>query len=142
MPQLCCNDFCLCYRGLLALQTLYKLQNLTGKPVHQLFDYICGVSTGMILISSLVSDPMYCIISRDLLILISDTLPCHTCSVSASGAILAFMLGIFQIPLEECEEMYRKLGADVFKQNVIVGTVKMGWSHAFYDSEIWENILK
>ena len=58
------------------------------------------------------------------------------------GAILAFMLGIFQIPLEECEEMYRKLGADVFKQNVIVGTVKMGWSHAFYDSEIWENILK
>ncbi|CAN9508248.1 unnamed protein product [Ophioblennius macclurei] len=90
-------------RGLLALQTLRKLQDLTGKRVHQLFDYICGVST---------------------------------------GAILAFMLGIFQIPLEECEEMYRKLGSDVFKQNVIVGTVKMGWSHAFYDSEIWENILK
>ncbi|XP_065807513.1 calcium-independent phospholipase A2-gamma [Labrus bergylta] len=90
-------------RGLLALQTLQKLQNMTGQPVHQLFDYICGVST---------------------------------------GAILAFMLGIYQIPLEECQEMYRKLGADVFKQNVIVGTVKMGWSHAFYDSEIWENILK
>lgn len=65
----------------------------------------------------------------------------HACSC-ALGAILAFMLGIFQIPLEECEEMYRKLGSDVFKQNVIVGTVKMGWSHAFYDSEIWENILK
>lgn len=63
-------------------------------------------------------------------------------SVFNSGAILAFMLGIFQIPLEECEQMYRKLGADVFKQNVIVGTVKMGWSHAFYDSEMWENILK
>ncbi|KAF3705047.1 Calcium-independent phospholipase A2-gamma [Channa argus] len=90
-------------RGLLALQTLHKLQTLTGKRIHQLFDYICGVST---------------------------------------GAILAFMLGIFQIPLEECEELYRKLGSDVFKQNVIVGTVKMGWSHAFYDSEIWENILK
>ncbi|XP_077356528.1 calcium-independent phospholipase A2-gamma [Festucalex cinctus] len=90
-------------RGLLALQTLVKLQNLTGKRVHQLFDYICGVST---------------------------------------GAILAFMLGIFQIPLEECEQMYRKLGSDVFKQNVIVGAVKMGWSHAFYDSQIWENILK
>ncbi|XP_077565331.1 calcium-independent phospholipase A2-gamma [Stigmatopora nigra] len=90
-------------RGLLALQTLLKLQNLTGKRVHQLFDYICGVST---------------------------------------GAILAFMLGIFQIPLEDCEQMYRKLGADVFKQNVIVGAVKMGWSHAFYDSQIWENILK
>uniref|UniRef100_A0A8C4Z860 Patatin-like phospholipase domain containing 8 n=1 Tax=Gadus morhua TaxID=8049 RepID=A0A8C4Z860_GADMO len=90
-------------RGLMALQTLHKLQELTGKPIHQLFDYICGVST---------------------------------------GAILAFMLGVFQIPLEECEEMYRKLGSDVFKQNVIVGTVKMGWSHAFYDSQVWENILK
>uniref|UniRef100_A0AAR2LPW2 PNPLA domain-containing protein n=1 Tax=Pygocentrus nattereri TaxID=42514 RepID=A0AAR2LPW2_PYGNA len=90
-------------RGLVALQTLHKLENLTGKPIYQLFDYICGVST---------------------------------------GAILAFMLGVFQIPLPECEELYRKLGSDVFKQNVIVGTVKMGWNHAFYDSQIWEEILK
>ncbi|XP_060633611.2 calcium-independent phospholipase A2-gamma isoform X1 [Anolis sagrei] len=90
-------------RGLVALQTLRKLEELTGKPVHHLFDYICGVST---------------------------------------GAILAFMLGLFHIPLDECEELYRKLGTDVFKQNVIVGTVKMGWSHAFYDSEMWEKLLK
>lgn len=52
------------------------------------------------------------------------------------------MLGVFQIPLNECDDLYRKLGSDVFKQNVIVGTVKMSWSHAFYDSEVWENILK
>ncbi|KFP77917.1 Calcium-independent phospholipase A2-gamma [Acanthisitta chloris] len=90
-------------RGLVALQTLRKLEQLTGKPVHQLFDYICGVST---------------------------------------GAILAFMLGLFHIPLDDCEELYHKLGSDVFKQNVIVGTVKMGWSHAFYDSDVWEKILK
>ncbi|KAF7669845.1 hypothetical protein LDENG_00128940 [Lucifuga dentata] len=90
-------------RGLLALQTLHKLEILTGKPIYQLFDYICGVST---------------------------------------GAILGFMLGVFQIPLDECDDIYRKLGSDIFKQNVIVGTVKMGWSHAFYDSEIWENLLK
>ncbi|XP_045892890.1 calcium-independent phospholipase A2-gamma-like isoform X2 [Micropterus dolomieu] len=90
-------------RGLLALQTLHKLEALTGKPIYKLFDYICGVST---------------------------------------GAILGFMLGVFQIPLNECDDLYRKLGSDVFKQNVIVGTVKMGWSHAFYDSEAWENILR
>nr|DBA31201.1 TPA: hypothetical protein GDO54_007084 [Pyxicephalus adspersus] len=90
-------------RGIVALQTLRKLEELTGKPVHLLFDYICGVST---------------------------------------GAILAFMLGLFHIPLDECEEMYQKLGTDVFKQNVIVGTMKMGWSHAYYDSEIWEKMLK
>lgn len=52
------------------------------------------------------------------------------------------MLGVFHIPLNECDDLYRKLGSDVFKQNVIVGTVKMGWKHAFYDSEAWENILK
>uniref|UniRef100_A0A3Q3XAH5 PNPLA domain-containing protein n=1 Tax=Mola mola TaxID=94237 RepID=A0A3Q3XAH5_MOLML len=90
-------------RGLLALQTLRKLEALTGKPIYKLFDYICGVST---------------------------------------GAILGFMLGVFQIPVAECDDLYRKLGSDIFKQNVIVGTVKMGWSHAFYDSEAWENILK
>ncbi|XP_039524080.1 calcium-independent phospholipase A2-gamma [Pimephales promelas] len=90
-------------RGLVALQALYRLESLTGKPIYQLFDYICGVST---------------------------------------GAILAFMLGVFQIPLDECEKLYRKLGSDVFKQNLIVGTMKMGWSHAYYDSQIWEEILK
>ena len=68
----------------------------------------------------------------------------HSLSMSLclSGAILAFMLGVFQIPLDECEEMYPRLGSDVFKQNVIVGTMKMGWNHAFYNSEIWENLLK
>ncbi|XP_032379627.1 calcium-independent phospholipase A2-gamma isoform X2 [Etheostoma spectabile] len=90
-------------RGLVALQTLHKLEALTGKPIYKQFDYICGVST---------------------------------------GAILGFMLGAFQIPLNECDDLYRKLGSDVFKQNFIVGTVKMGWSHAFYDSEAWENILR
>ncbi|XP_070763949.1 calcium-independent phospholipase A2-gamma-like [Enoplosus armatus] len=65
----------------------------------------------------------------------------YICGVS-TGAILGFMLGVFQIPLNECDDLYRKLGSDVFKQNVIVGTVKMGWSHAFYDSEAWENILR
>ncbi|XP_074050007.1 calcium-independent phospholipase A2-gamma [Macrotis lagotis] len=90
-------------RGVIAIQALRKIVELTQQPVHQLFDYICGVST---------------------------------------GAILAFMLGLFHLHLDECEELYRNLGTDVFTQNLIVGTVKMGWSHAFYNSETWERILK
>ncbi|XP_007504198.1 calcium-independent phospholipase A2-gamma isoform X2 [Monodelphis domestica] len=90
-------------RGVVALQSLRKIVELTKKPIHQLFDYICGVST---------------------------------------GAILAFMVGLFHMDLDDCEELYRKLGTDVFTQNLIIGTVKMGWKHEFYDSETWERILK
>uniref|UniRef100_UPI00358FB87F calcium-independent phospholipase A2-gamma n=1 Tax=Myxine glutinosa TaxID=7769 RepID=UPI00358FB87F len=90
-------------RGLVALHTLEKLEQLAGRPIHELFDFICGVST---------------------------------------GAILAFMIGIYHIPLQQCHDMYRQLASDIFRQNVILGAVKMGWSHAFYDSQAWERLLR
>ncbi|XP_061629330.1 LOW QUALITY PROTEIN: calcium-independent phospholipase A2-gamma-like [Phyllopteryx taeniolatus] len=90
-------------RGLVPLQVLKLLEAQTGKKIHQLFDYICGVST---------------------------------------GAVLAFMLGLAHFPLEECADMYRRFGSEVFQQNRLVGTVKMGWSHAYYNTETWETILR
>ncbi|MBN3303346.1 PLPL8 phospholipase, partial [Amia calva] len=90
-------------RGLVPLQVLTQLEALTGKPVHQMFDYVCGVST---------------------------------------GAVLAFMLGLARASLAECEEMYRQFGADVFRQNPLVGTVQMGWNHSYYSTSTWEAILR
>ncbi|KAM4563459.1 calcium-independent phospholipase A2-gamma-like isoform 1-T2 [Odontesthes bonariensis] len=90
-------------RGVVPLQLLKLLEDETGKKIHQLFDYICGVST---------------------------------------GAVLAFMLGLARFPLEECVDMYRRFGSEVFRQNPVVGTVKMGWSHSYYNTETWERILQ
>ncbi|XP_061827655.1 calcium-independent phospholipase A2-gamma-like isoform X1 [Nerophis lumbriciformis] len=90
-------------RGVVPLQILKLLEAETGKKVHQLFDYICGVST---------------------------------------GAVLAFMLGLAHFSLEECADMYRRFGSEVFRQNRLVGTVKMGWNHSYYNTETWETILR
>lgn len=62
--------------------------------------------------------------------------------IHAPGAVLAFMLGLAHFSLEECAEMYRRFGSEVFRQNRLVGTMKMGWSHSYYDTEIWEAILQ
>ncbi|XP_054902415.1 calcium-independent phospholipase A2-gamma-like isoform X2 [Poeciliopsis prolifica] len=90
-------------RGLVPLQLLKIIEDETGRKIYQLFDYICGVST---------------------------------------GAILAFMLGLARVSLEDCAEMYRQIGTEVFKQNPLVGTVNMGWSHSYYDTATWERILQ
>ena len=62
--------------------------------------------------------------------------------VFIKGAVLAFMLGLAHFSLEECADMYRRFGSEVFRQNPLVGTMKMGWSHSYYNSETWEKILR
>lgn len=58
-------------KGLATVQMLKQIEQGTGKKIHELFDLICGTST---------------------------------------GGMLAVALGIKMMTLDQCEEIYKKLG--------------------------------
>lgn len=66
-------------KGLATVKILREIEKGTGKQIHELFDLICGTST---------------------------------------GGMLAVALGIKQMSLEKCEEIYKKLGKLVFAEPV------------------------
>ncbi|CAH1264903.1 PNPLA8 [Branchiostoma lanceolatum] len=90
-------------RGVVAVETLRQLEEMSGKSIYQMFDYISGVS---------------------------------------SGAILAVLLGVYKVSLDECEELYRRFSEEIFKRSTYVGVGKLFLSHAFYDTAAWEKMLK
>lgn len=87
---------------------LKKLEELTGKKFFELFDFICGVSTGTIVVCGMASDP--------------------------------------QRTLSEGQELYKEVSRKVFHLpgtfDVLSGTSRLMWTHAYYDVDLWEKMLK
>lgn len=90
-------------RGLVAIELLKSLEKHTGRPIHEMFDFICGVST---------------------------------------GAIVAVLVGVHRLPLDECEELYRDLSEKVFKQTTLRGATGLVMNRSYYDSKAWDAILQ
>jgi calcium-independent phospholipase A2-gamma len=44
--------------------------------------------------------------------------------------------------MEALYNLYRDLSAKVFKQSPLWGTSKLVWTHAYYDTTLWEKLLK
>lgn len=63
------------------------------------------------------------------------------CGVS-TGAILAMLLGALKKDLATCEDLYRLVSKNLFVSDFWRGTSRLLWTHAYYDSSVWEKILK
>lgn len=90
-------------KGIVIIEILRQLEKVTGKPIHQLFDLICGVST---------------------------------------GAIIAMLLGALQTNIDECIRLYQKCSEQMFQKDVLRGAGRLLWTHAYYDTAVWEKILR
>ncbi|KAJ6222257.1 hypothetical protein RDWZM_000802 [Blomia tropicalis] len=90
-------------RGLVVIEILREIEKQCGKPIHEIFDLICGVST---------------------------------------GAIITMLLGALRTPLDECEDFYKQVSSYLFKTDILRGTGRLLWSHSYYDTAMFEKILK
>lgn len=84
-----------------------RLEELTGKRFFDLFDFICGVSTGSIFICGMIADK--------------------------------------NRTLDEGKEHYKDVSRKVFHLpgtfDMLSGTSRLMWTHAYYDVELWEKLL-
>jgi calcium-independent phospholipase A2-gamma len=91
-------------KGFVTIEILKNIEKQCGgKPIHEIFDYICGVST---------------------------------------GAVLACLLGVYKMPLDDCERNYKKFIREIFQRNKAAGLMSSLMSYSYYDTQCWETLLK
>ncbi len=90
-------------KGFVTIEVLKNIEQKCGRPVHEIFDYICGVST---------------------------------------GAVLASLIGIMKAPLKDVERMYELFTKDLFERNMTTGLSNLFKTHSYYDTQMWETMLK
>jgi len=60
----------------------------------------------------------------------------------STGAVLASLLGIYKLSLEECERQYKVFIKEIFQRNRAAGVSNLLMSHAYYDTKLWESMLQ
>lgn len=60
----------------------------------------------------------------------------------STGALIAIMVSIYKVPLDECSQIYAEFARDMFSQTKFEGAKQLVMSHAYYDTKLWEDILR
>lgn len=50
--------------------------------------------------------------------------------------------GIFKLSLSECEREYKRFLKELFQRNKVAGLSSLIGNHSYYDTKVWETMLK
>lgn len=62
--------------------------------------------------------------------------------IASSPLSLLIVGGYKRKSLDEVSVLYKELSTRVFTQSAIKGTSSLVWSHAYYDTALWEQLLE
>lgn len=62
--------------------------------------------------------------------------------IASSSFLLLIIGGHKRKTLDEVSILYKELSTRVFTQSAIKGTSSLVWSHAYYDTALWEELLE
>lgn len=51
-------------------------------------------------------------------------------------------VGLRQRSLNDIADIYKNISSQIFTQSALKGTSNLVWSHSYYDTALWEKILK